>query len=176
MLGVCNKLCDSLNKTLGGDKFYEWLREKAIVRQAYHGGSLEGNQCKTLLSKCQEIREFLTESHKNFADCFEAFNALRKACFGMDLDPNWELALSKFEKSYRSLKINITPKVHSLLHHVPQFIRRYGSSLGPFSEQFIETLHSEYDRFWSKYRVPINHKSHLSKMTACFSAINSHHI
>ncbi len=45
----------------------------------------------------------------------------------------------------------ITPKVHMLMHHVPEYVRRTGIQLGPTSEQAPKSQH----RFFSYFRPPI---------------------
>ena len=50
-----------------------------------------------------------------------------------------------------------TPKVHALVHHVPEFIEDRDRSLGPYSEQPGESLH----HVWTKF---VNERfSHLPK-------------
>ena len=42
-------------------------------------------------------------------------------------------------------------KVHVLVCHVPEFVRRHGP-LGPYSEQAGESLHSRWDLDWTRYK------------------------
>ncbi len=35
----------------------------------------------------------------------------------------------------------MTPKVHVLIHHVPEYVRRTGVQLGPTSEQALANQH-----------------------------------
>ena len=89
LLGICNKLADSLDKTMGENKFFKWLSAKAIVREDYFGECMEGRQCVRILKMSEEIRNFLPENLKPFAKFLEAFNSVRQACFGMILDPEY---------------------------------------------------------------------------------------
>ena len=46
---------------------------------------------------------------------------------------------------YMNLGIIITPKVHILTEHVPEFCKNHNNSLGLYSEQALES--SDYDFF-----------------------------
>ena len=42
--------------------------------------------------------------------------------------------------------ISITPKVHILTEHVPDFCKKHGYSLGWYSEQALESCHYDFLR------------------------------
>ncbi len=69
--------------------------------------------------------------------------------FGQILDPEFENDLSIFEEklmgAMRTHNPRMTPKVHVLVHHVPEYVRRTGDQLGPTSEQGLESPHVFFD-------------------------------
>ena len=76
---------------------------------------------------------------------------------GVYIDPhlNFKEHIKAFAYAYLELKIPITPKVHCVIVHVPQFLALHpGLGLGHFSEQATEHLHSDLETFYQtcKYR------------------------
>ncbi len=47
----------------------------------------------------------------------------------------------------------MTPKVHVLVHHVPEYVHRTGIQLGPTSEQALESQHRIFDIFHHRFKV-----------------------
>ena len=70
-----------------------------------------------------------------FVLALRAFDAVRKSCFGQELEESFLMDIENFRQAYLALGINITPKVHILLDHVGDFCIRNQCGLGFFSEQ-----------------------------------------
>jgi hypothetical protein len=70
-----------------------------------------------------------------------------------------------WDRAYFPKKNGVTPKMHYMEDHVMDFVRKYGS-LGQYSEQSIESLHADNNK-WQRHvcmmRNPI--KRHEAKMT-----------
>ncbi len=47
----------------------------------------------------------------------------------------------------------MTPKVHVLIHHVPEYVCGSGVQLGPTSEQALASQHRCFDFFYHKFKV-----------------------
>ncbi len=47
----------------------------------------------------------------------------------------------------------MTSKVHVLVHHVPEYVRRTGVQLGPTSEQALASMRRLFDIFYHKFKV-----------------------
>ncbi len=45
------------------------------------------------------------------------------------------------------------PKVHMLIHHVPEYVRRTGIQLGSTSEQAPKSQHTFVDIFYHRFKV-----------------------
>ena len=79
-------------------------------------------------------------------DIVEALNTLRMACFGQTLDPDYKTYISSFADAYVKLGIDVTPKVHAVLVHVPQSLYlNLGHGLGLWSKQALESLHFDFE-------------------------------
>ena len=88
---------------------------------------------------------------------YDSFKGVFDGAFGFTLDPFYEDTIQHFESCFLKLKeqfgVSITPKVHIMITHVPEFISRTGKPLGLFSEQVVENAHSSFDKVFDFYRV-----------------------
>ena len=140
----------------------EWLALFHIQQQLFHGGQLAGNECRKLLKNVDAL-ERLAQQHSffpavPFIDTLRKFNGVVHACFGNTLDYSYAEKIEQFRVSYLQLQgTTITPKVHAVIHHVPQFIQRRNSSLGIYSEQATEALHHLFRNNWQRYKRSSNH-------------------
>ncbi len=71
-------------------------------------------------------------------ECLEALHRVVVGLFGQLLASGFENGISTFEEKFmgamRTHNPRMTPKVHVLIHHVPEYVRRTGVQLGPTSE------------------------------------------
>ena len=100
-------------------------------------------------------------------DIVEALNTLRMACFGQTLDPDYKTYIRSFADAYVKLGIDVTPKVHAVLVHVPQFLdQNPGHGLGLWSEQASESVHYDFGDLWvnSSYKRSLTHKDYAEQL------------
>ena len=124
-----------MNENWGENRGGAWLEKNNIQKQNYRNGELDGNACKKILLKLDQLRSQVPRRLARFVDALEAFNKVREACFSQELDPGFKIYISNFEKAYKKLGVPMTNKVHILVAHVPDFCERNGMGLGFFSEQ-----------------------------------------
>ena len=72
---------------------------------------------------------------ENFSNAFKVFNYIVTTCYGYKLAANYVKKLKKFSLAYLDLGVNLTPKVHAVMHHVREFFALAGRGLCPWSEQ-----------------------------------------
>ena len=92
----------------------------------------------------------------------------------MSLDPEYDTYIRKFKEVYKDLGITITPKVHILTEHVPEFCKKHNNSLGLYSEQALESSHYDFLRnCWEKTRLQMTLRTPLvcSKMKSIYHFI-----
>ena len=65
---------------------------------------------------------------------FSAINQVVSSCFGQALNKHFEYDIEQFRLEILNLGIKITPKIHAILHHVPEFIKANHRALGFYSE------------------------------------------
>ena len=180
MLGVVSHLYSHLEKKWPA--ISEWPQHALASMKPYHGGTFQGNECKTLLENLDFLQN-LAEKHGNFeaiafVDTFRAFNSVRKSCFGTELADNFKQALSDFRSSVLSLQmfgLSITPKIHMVIHHVEDWVTRHGQPLGQVSEQAGESVHSAFRKHMENFKVsPLNPKfgQTLLRTVVSFSSEN----
>ncbi len=119
-----------------------------IVQRDYHGKSFEGRQCSKLISKCDTLAAVIPVDSPPIVNCLRLFEKVVDATFGHILSSTYEEVMSQFGVSFTAIMltfhISLTPKIHILLHHVPQFIRMTQMPLGLFSEEVVEEQHKRY--------------------------------
>ena len=128
-----------------------WMRQSFQSFRNYFGGTLEGNQCSTLIEN-YAILENLAENYsridvKPFVRAFKALNSVKSACFGMTLGADYAAKIDEFRDALVALdelhKISVTPKFHMICIHVKQICQMTKKSL-QLNEQALESSHSKF--------------------------------
>ena len=176
MLGVVNRIFDKLNDSWGEDRAYKWGIENYIVRAAYRGGSMEGNQCRQLLMKTDLLEKKVPSRLLPFVKALKDFDQVRRSCFGQTLHDDFLLAIGDFQRSYMDLNIPITPKLHAIFVHVKQFCSKHHLSLGPYSEQSSESVHADFKSVWKHFSVDINHPNFGNQLFLAVLKYNGMHV
>lgn len=175
MLGVVNTLYNHLLKESEQDAL-QWAQKCSVTREVYHGSSgFSGNSCKKLLSKVDFLRSNCCISSLKYVQAFRDFNTVVQACFSMKLDPDFKQIITNFKQSYLDLEISITPKVHAVFFHVPDFCDEKQAGLGFYSEQAMESVHSDFKHVWNKYKVAKDHPDYDEKLYRAICEYNSLH-
>ena len=92
------------------------------------------------------------------------------------LATDYQLKIDEFKMDYENVGIAITPKVHCLYDHVPEFISRHGLSLGKFAEQTCESVHCDFLKEWKRYMCDVSHPTYPDKIKSCVVKYNSKHL
>lgn len=175
MLGVVNHLYKAIEHEWSGVQ--QWAETCHVERQAYHGGSFDGNSCRKLLKNVDQLQSMCPLQVVKFVKALRDFDQVVSACFGSELNVNcFEKHLKDFKESYLALEIPVTPKVHCVFYHVEEFCRRNDSSLGRSSEQSMEAVHSDFKSTWLKYKVSRDHPDYPSALLRAVREYNSQHI
>ncbi len=85
------------------------------------------------------------------------FHRVVVGVFGQIVDPETKDNVSTFEETFmgavRKQKTRMTPKVHMLIHNVPEYVRRTAAPFGHTSEQALESQHRYFDNFYHRFKV-----------------------
>ena len=138
-----------------------------------------GNDCLKILKNVDRLQQISPLNIQKYVHILRCLNKIVLACFGMDLDPDFNNYINEFKDLYCTLGISVTPKVHILIKHVPEFISKYGRSLGWFSEQALESTHHDFlKNCWEKqsYKRTIGHPEYAKNLKAAVISYTSKHI
>ena len=94
----------------------------------------------------------------------------------MELLSDWELKIKNFQTCYKTLKISVTPKIHSIFYEIPIFIKRKNKPLGYFSEQKFESVHADLKPTLAWYKRAENHPDYAKKLKDGIVSYNSEHM
>ena len=126
------------------------LHKLGIDRQAYHSQSFIGNHCLKLLQNSDGIvcvlsneldRHKMSELFNKFLDIYKLMS-VKKILAEHEIESLSNMCY-EFGKWFPENFPNetITIKMHLLIYHVPQFVKKY-KSLRLFSEQMLESIHA----------------------------------
>ena len=152
-----------------------WTRACRVEKDEYHGGTFNGNSCRKLLRSSDLLRSICPPMCLKYADVFKAFNCVVESCYGDEVSPDFENHIQEFRHTFEGLDISVTPKIHCVLHHVPQFCQRYSCGLGKHSEQASESVHAHFKSFWAKYKVPKSHPEYAARLLRAVKEFNCNH-
>ena len=153
-----------------------WADSCHVSREALHGGQFNGNSCHALLNKLDLLRSMCRLHCLKHLQCFEAFRQVVQSCYGHRLNPDYREHIQRFKKAYLDLGIGVTPKVHAVFYHIEDFCQMHNEGLARWSEQALETVHTDFKATWAKYKVQDNHPEYASKLLCAVRDYNSKHV
>ena len=119
------------------------------VKEDYYGQKLNGPNLNKLLKNTAELTAFLPESLDKFGQTLQKLDQMKKSCFSMDLDCNWEEHHKLFIEAFLDLGIPRFPKFHITEIHVPEIIKTKGVGLKLFLFFHLPTNNAEIGAFLS---------------------------
>ena len=178
MLGIVNHLFQQHQSIWPQCK--EWPKKLHIQEQPYHGGHFAGNDCHKLLQNVDLLQQMAENSGAfqvmGFVETLRKFRLVVSSCFGNTLDESYSTKIDDFKNAYLSLNISVTPKAHAVFYHITHFIRRKKTSLGLYSEQATEALHSNFHPHWARYKHNPLHPNYSKQLLNCVVDYNSKHL
>ena len=74
---------------------------------------------------------------------------------------------------------SLTPKIHAIVDHIPDYIEEKGIALGKTSDQLIEATHQQHNKLFNRsgYFVKVlNSPAHKSRLEKGVHHYNSYHV
>ena len=131
-----------------------WTEKLYMKPTGFHGSdNFIGGDCYRALRNIDLLAAMCPLVILPFVEALRKLLLVVESCFGAVLQPRFRDHISAFENSYNALEISVTPKIHILTRHVPQFCDHRGESLGRYSEQASEAVHSLLKVFWQKRKI-----------------------
>ena len=175
LLGPLNVLYDELSKTW--PQCEEWIKNLHIKREEYHGGAFNGNDSRKLLKNVSMLEEMVPEKLKGFVNAFRAFDQVVQSCYSKILAEDYKEKILEFKECYTKLGISVTPKVHAIIHHIPDFCDMKKMGLAPWSEQTAESIHSDFNKVWSNFIVrDTDNPEYGKRLLEAIVTYNSQHL
>ena len=144
LMGPVNKMYTELENAWPQSEL--WLEACNIKKEEYHGGTFAGNESRKLLKNVNRLEALSPPGNiEKFITAFKSFNEVVSSCYGQDLKVDFLKKINTFARDYMALKINVTPKVHAVMHHVGEFCSMTGRGLAPWSEQAGESVHHDFN-------------------------------
>ena len=161
-LGPVNTIYNALTEKWKGSS--EWLKRCHVEREAFLGGSFTGNSCKILLNNVDLLRSMCPIDCLPYVDALQSFSQVSHffislfclsinesaddlflfqvvaSCYGSNLSSDFGQRISQFKQLYLDLAISVTPKLHAIFYHIPDFCRSKQRSLAQWSEQVLEAM------------------------------------
>ena len=138
---------------------------------------IQGNECRSLLNNLDVLDALLPDEHYAYLTAFKAFDAVVTSCFGYDLDPCYLTYIRAFENAWLDLKLPITPKVHVLIEHLEEDLKRYGHGTALLNESAGEAIHADFDTFYRGFIVKdLSATAYTKKLLQAVQIYNSNHV
>ena len=178
MQGIVKHIYDKIYKEWSGVR--AWLEFLGIKQKDYHNGAFVGNDCMTMFRNLDKLQQMAPLNIQKYVHILRCLYQVVESCFSsMSLDPEFESYIQKFKEVYMDLGISITPKVHILTEHVPDFCKRHNKSLGLYSEQALESSHYDFLRnCWENqsYKRSLGHKDYAQSLKSAVISYSSKNI
>ena len=186
MLGIVNQQV-KLAEEVAPKKVKEWVKYSKAKRNAYQGGTFEGNSCKRLVDNIDYL-EMLAENDFDQHSCYvlsivnvlRKFRQVRHSCFGKVLQPDYATHLDEYTKALDNLvsdfNVSVIVKNHITEFHIKTWCDRNGVGLGARSEQTAEAIHKRFWKHWSGgfQSTGLSEGQRLLKALCVFDANNAH--
>lgn len=166
---------------------------QANVRHQQKTYGFTGRACHALLkaADCLELNSdllgyakvsYLRKKVRDFNNYLFIYQALKKfndvynKCFSFKLDASFEESIHEFVSSWEDLQLPNTSKYHITKHHVPDFCKATGRGLGLHNEQASESVHSDFDVVWQRYKAPKTAEVYNDRLLNAVIDYNSNHL
>ena len=106
-----------------------------------------------MLKNVDRLEAILPREHHDYLAAFRSFDALAKACFSYDLDPDYKKKIQDFRTAWTDLKLPIICKIHLVYKHLAEELEQLGDGTALFNESAGKSLHTDFDRHYQGYLV-----------------------
>ena len=159
----------------GLDEVLAWCKSNFIIRRGYHGGQFDGNNCKKILDRLDDLEVKCPKSCLPLIELLRSFRPIVSGCFGNELDDHYRDLITEFRSKFvktkayveslnMNLHLNVTWKVHVIIVHLPQFLDQSGCGMARYSEQCGESVHHIMKKVLSRFRTDEKHPRHGERL------------
>ena len=146
----------------------DWPKSCNVMAEPMHGGVFNGNGCRKLCKNTDILQSQANIQAQPFVAAFKSLDAVVDSCFGKDLADDFKEHIQAFKVKYLDLVklglVNVTPKIHTIFHHISEFCDLEGVGLGRHSEQARESVHCSFSKTFLKYKVGARNPNYGHKL------------
>ena len=150
-LGPVNLVWKHLGKRVNLTTFE---KKYSLVKGSYHSGEFIGPDCEKIFSKIKELEKHVSEQDPSsvaFVESLKHLKHVNTVAHAETLDPNHREIVRDLEDSFLKLHedfgVPITPKLHIIFEHLPEFFDLKKTTLLKRTDQTVEATHSKFDKF-----------------------------
>lgn len=171
---------------IGKERALLWPNKLGISHKSYQGDIFEGNQCRKLLKEADKLQDpklyglagpFRLQP---YIAAFKAMNKIVEKCFAAkkaditDFNKN----LKELREALKSTEISQTLKIHIILEHLEEaIIFLNNDGLGLWSEQAGESVHSEFNKYWDRFKINLlDEPSFINRLKKAVVTFSSQHV
>lgn len=137
----------------------------------------QGNECRTLLKNLDKLDSMLPAEHYGYLTAFRAFDCVVSSCFSYNLDPNYQRYIDDFERAWHDLGLSVTCKVHLVVEHLAEDVRRFGHGTALLNESAGESVHQDFDSHYSGFIVKdIQSEMYPKRLLKAITTYNANHV
>ena len=130
------------------EMFYE--RHNLKKRGEGPGGQFNGPSIKYILQEhiLKDLESTLpsTSGALEYTDYLRSIREVHSMCTAKNLDPNYKSIIETFSNNFHELfledKLNMTLKIHVIIHHYPTYFEKTGTTMKYTNGEFTESCHS----------------------------------
>ena len=180
LLGPVNHIFKELKKRF--PKILQIVSELHIQRAKYHGRNFEGNQCRAILKKIEQMK--IPDCFKEFKDVLLALKEIHEVCNAQLLSSNYHMVIDRFRSAWFKLteeypNISTTPKIHVILDHLEDYFDETNMTLIKTTDELVENMHQYLHKrlMRSLYLVKdLKNKNQGRKLFRAVRHLNSYNI
>ena len=133
-----------------------------LVKEPYHGKVYNGRQINKIFHHLDMLgEEYCLPNHLfPFVKCLENLQLLHEGVSGVVLAENYKELIQNFMSSFEVLHeefgLSYTNKIHIIEAHLEYYFDNTRKSLSYYTDQLIESMHSEADSILTKSGYKVN--------------------
>ena len=154
-----NLLIKFLGKEISLENFQ---RRHSLILETYHGGQYIGPDCDKIFANLDDLENEVLEQNPSCVPFVDALRDLKEVYYishAKELIQNHREIIKKIENSCMKLhsefSLPLTPKLHIIFAHLPEYFEMTGKTLRRKTDQTVETTHSKLDKFIKNHNYQI---------------------
>ena len=181
-LGPINDCIEKM-ESLYTEEMNTFMKKHSISKSGTGpGGQLNGPSIKIILRETSliELESMLPEEAEHFVSYMRSIRELHRICLAEDLDQDFPSIIQNvqenFDYLFQNFSLNMTLKVHVILHHYSYYFTNTGKTFKDTNGEFVESLHNSLRLHEESHRMKVVRKlgtpGHMKISQASLASFN----